>query len=143
MWANNTCSLQGRGQMNLVQDVRARSGRKGCTTTTTTTLLLDDYLPTWQEPGYLDDDDDEVNEVNDVCAGNAAANGFVGQGPPQWSFFAQTNWMTGRRVQEFDDDPTIAARLAKAKQRVAEREAERREEQKSTLGRLFTGIWGK
>merc|ERR1719162_35975 len=58
-----------------------------------------------------------------------------GGGGPQWSFFSQSNWMTGRKVQEFDDDPTIAARLAKAKRR----EEAKKEESRSRLG--FVPSW--
>lgn len=98
------------------------------------------------EPAYLDDDDDEPEGggANGFAGGPGGAPGFARPGGgaftgdpsvPQWSFFSQTNWMTGRRLQEFEDDPTIAARLAKAKQR----EEVRRNEDKSRLGRL--GAW--
>eukprot|EP00929_Paragymnodinium_shiwhaense_P068690 TRINITY_DN34594_c0_g1_i1.p1 TRINITY_DN34594_c0_g1~~TRINITY_DN34594_c0_g1_i1.p1 ORF type:complete len:439 (+),score=123.99 TRINITY_DN34594_c0_g1_i1:226-1542(+) len=66
----------------------------------------------------------------------------MGPGAPAWSFFAQTNWMTGRRVQEYDDDPTIASRLARAKQKERERKAAQANEQKNVIGRLFGGLWG-
>jgi len=62
--------------------------------------------------------------------------GSAGPGSAQWSFFAQTNWMTGRQVLEFDNDPTIAARL----QRVKARQEEKRQEEKSTLGRLTSWL---
>merc|ERR1712039_934461 len=95
------------------------------------------------EPAYLDDDeDDEVVELGAgaPCFGNPGfGNPGVGAGiggpmqsSAQWSFFSQNNWMTGRRVQEFGDDPTIAARLAAAKRR----EEERRQQNKSKLGQL-------
>uniref|UniRef100_A0A7S4Q7M2 Uncharacterized protein n=1 Tax=Alexandrium monilatum TaxID=311494 RepID=A0A7S4Q7M2_9DINO len=89
------------------------------------------------EPAYLDDDEDEV----------AAPSGAFGAGPgapvglsggSTWTFFSQTNWMTGRRLQEFGDDPTIAARLAKAKKR----EEDRREEERSRIGRISSWLLG-
>jgi hypothetical protein len=81
------------------------------------------------EPAYLDDDDDDndgVDRGNDdsrqQSGGKESNTGDAGS--QNWSFFAQTNWMTGRRMQEFDDDPTIAARLAKAKQKREEKKKE-------------------
>uniref|UniRef100_A0A7R9ZYJ6 Uncharacterized protein n=1 Tax=Pyrodinium bahamense TaxID=73915 RepID=A0A7R9ZYJ6_9DINO len=91
------------------------------------------------EPAYLDDDEDETagpagtpGMLPGVTVGDALAGG------PQWSFFSQTNWMTGRRLQEFGDDPTIAARLAKAKKR----EEEKKEEERSRIGRLSNWLMG-
>ncbi|CAK0842893.1 unnamed protein product [Prorocentrum cordatum] len=93
------------------------------------------------EPGYLDDDDED-ELVMSGSGGAAVSFGapagpspLVGGGGPQWSFFSQSNWMTGRKVQEFDDDPTIAARLAKAKRR----EEAKKEESRSRLG--FVTSW--
>mmetsp|Transcript_126421 Transcript_126421/g.236303 ORF Transcript_126421/g.236303 Transcript_126421/m.236303 type:complete len:325 (-) Transcript_126421:33-1007(-) len=85
------------------------------------------------EPAYLDDEDGAVEEITPAgMPGSSSGVGGAGGAAPQWSFFSQSNWMTGRRVQEFDEDPTIAARLAKAKKRMEER----RKEEESRLGRL-------
>lgn len=94
------------------------------------------------EPQYLDDDeDDEVVFSGDgpsagVAFGAPAFGGGFGRGVApggqQWSFFAQSNWMTGRRVQEFQDDPAIVARLAKARQK----EEELKQEEQSRLSKL-------
>eukprot|EP00927_Polykrikos_kofoidii_P077136 TRINITY_DN74110_c0_g1_i1.p1 TRINITY_DN74110_c0_g1~~TRINITY_DN74110_c0_g1_i1.p1 ORF type:complete len:384 (+),score=79.57 TRINITY_DN74110_c0_g1_i1:246-1397(+) len=105
-----------------------------------------------EEPGYLDDDEDEVIDAGIPGSGGAAGdagmaqgniNGALGGRPSglsgqQWSFFAQSNWMTGRRVQEFDDDPTIASRLRKAKQK----DSDKRQAEKSRIGRLFSSLTG-
>lgn len=55
---------------------------------------------------------------------------------PQWSFFSQGYWLTGRRAQEFEDDPTVAARLVKAKLRHEQRKLEER----SRFGRLLSAL---
>lgn len=81
------------------------------------------------EPKYLDDEDQAPQKTSDRESTEPAA---APSGPGQWSFFAHGNWMTARRVQEFGDDPTIAARLAKAKQR----EEERRQEEHTRIGML-------
>jgi len=74
-------------------------------------------------------------------AGMGGAGRGLGGVPPNWSFFSQSHWMAGRRMQQFDDDPSIGARLAKAKQR----EKEKREEEKSKLSSLtgrLSSLWG-
>lgn len=88
------------------------------------------------EPAYLDDDEDELADDAAGEPGGRPGGGLGGQ-PQQWSFFSQNNWMTGRRVQEFNDDPTIVARLAKAK----EREEERKRDEAGRIGR-FAAWWG-
>eukprot|EP00928_Gymnodinium_smaydae_P058077 TRINITY_DN41296_c0_g1_i1.p1 TRINITY_DN41296_c0_g1~~TRINITY_DN41296_c0_g1_i1.p1 ORF type:complete len:424 (-),score=112.99 TRINITY_DN41296_c0_g1_i1:132-1322(-) len=66
--------------------------------------------------------------------------GAQGLGPPeQWSFFSQSHWTIGRHIAERDDDPTIASRLARAKKR----EQERKQEEKSRVGRLFSALTGR
>lgn len=109
------------------------------------------------EPGtlsYLDEDEaedkyrqsfDDRPEQEGASSSSRAGPSRGGQGPgssgdPQvhWSFFSQVNWMDARRMQEHGDDPTIAARLAKAKKK----EEERKKEDKTRIGRLaswFTG----
>lgn len=91
------------------------------------------------EPTYLDDEDEPEQSGGPAGGFSSSAGinsaGINSAGVPQWSFFSQSNWMTGRRVQEFDDDPTIAARLARAKQRAEER----REEERSRIG--FMSRW--
>lgn len=69
--------------------------------------------------------------------GLGALGGAPGQ--PQWSFFSQNTWMTGRRVQEFQDDPAIAARLA----RVKEREDARKAEEQSRLSKITSWFAGR
>eukprot|EP00930_Biecheleria_cincta_P028488 TRINITY_DN1988_c0_g1_i1.p1 TRINITY_DN1988_c0_g1~~TRINITY_DN1988_c0_g1_i1.p1 ORF type:complete len:422 (+),score=88.70 TRINITY_DN1988_c0_g1_i1:30-1268(+) len=101
------------------------------------------------EPAYLDDEDDEVDVPRGGRSGPAAAGAGApsssssGPGPvngvPQWTFFSQNNWMNGRRVLEYDDDPSIAARLAKKKKE----EQQRKEEEKSRLGRLSSWFAGR
>lgn len=95
-------------------------------------MMLDDD---GAEPAYLDDDDEEEGgAVASPAGGGGSQNG------PQWSFFAQTNWMTGRRVLEYDDDPTIAARLAKIKRQAEEK----RKEEESRIGAVSRWLgWGK
>lgn len=90
------------------------------------------------EPAYLDDDEDEVvlgGGYNSPCG---LGGGPLGAGGAQWSFFSQSNWMTGRRLQEFGDDPTIAARLAKAKRK----EEEKKEQDKSRIGMISSWLGG-
>ncbi|CAJ1366234.1 unnamed protein product [Effrenium voratum] len=40
------------------------------------------------------------------------------------TFFSQSNWMAQRQLREFEDDPTIAARLAKKKQHEKKKQEE-------------------
>lgn len=93
-------------------------------------------------PAYLD----EQEEGHSTSAGATAWNvgspgGMPGTLQPagQFSFFSQTNWMTGRQIQEFGDDPTIAARLQRAKQREEEK---RIEEEKRSKFRLPAWLLG-
>jgi len=102
------------------------------------------------EPAYLDDDEDEDDDDASAAPGNGLAGGAgrspaasfgggtVGAVGPNWSFFSQTHWISGRKMQEYDEDPTISARLAKAKQR----EEERRREEKSRLGKVSSWLFG-
>lgn len=92
---------------------------------------------------YVDDEEDAgARAAPAPTAGSAGNSTAAGDGKGSaadqlhWSFFAQGHWMKTRLVQEYDDDPTIAARLAKAKQRD---EAKRHEEQ-SRLGRLSSWL---
>ncbi|CAK0890101.1 unnamed protein product [Prorocentrum cordatum] len=91
------------------------------------------------EPGYLDDDEEDEVVMSGSGAIGVPFGAPAGPGPlavgQQWSFFSQSNWMTGRKVQEFDDDPALAARLAKAKRR----EEAKKEESRSRLG--FVTSW--
>jgi len=96
------------------------------------TLVLDDDD---EEPAYLDDD--EGADIASPGAGGSPSKDATG---PQWSFFAQSSWMIGRRVLEFDDDPTIAARLARARQRAEEK----RNEEESRIGAVSRWLgWGR
>merc|ERR1719476_775983 len=90
------------------------------------------------EPAYLDDDEDEVVLGGDYDGPSGLGGGPLGAGGAQWSFFAQSNWMTGRRLQEFGDDPTIAARLAKAKRK----EEEKKEQDKSRISVISSWLGG-
>jgi len=75
------------------------------------------------EPTYLDD------ELNDGFDGNQSA-GYPsgapggGAGVPQWTFFSQKNWMMERRLQEYEDDPNVAARLANKKKQQQKKQKE-------------------
>jgi len=91
------------------------------------------------EPAYLDDDEDEVVLGGDYSGPDGLGGGPIGAGGAQWSFFSQNNWMTGRRLQEFGDDPTIAARLAKAKRK----EEEKKEQDKSRIGVISSWLSGQ
>lgn len=110
---------------------------------------LDEGLGDDAEPAYLDDDDDDDVPEGGGGPGPAAwgspgmgGGGGLGSGPlqggAQWSFFSQNNWMTGRRLQEFGDDPTIAARLAAAKRK----EDEQKQQQQSRLGAVTSWLTG-
>lgn len=73
-----------------------------------------------EEPTYLDDDEEEGDE-----------QGSARRVP----LFERHAWLlVGRRLQEFDDDPTLVARLRKARQKM---EKKKREEQ-SRVQRLFS-----
>lgn len=121
------------------------------------------------EPDYIDgddygvdgdDDEADVSYLNDsphaeiggapvasvgcspVLVGGGYRAGPITAGVPtlaQFSFFAQGHWVGTRQIQERDDDPSIAARLAKAKAR----EAERRQEEQTRLGRLSSWMRGR
>eukprot|EP00747_Dinoflagellata_sp_TGD_P092437 gnl/TRDRNA2_/TRDRNA2_165410_c3_seq1.p1 gnl/TRDRNA2_/TRDRNA2_165410_c3~~gnl/TRDRNA2_/TRDRNA2_165410_c3_seq1.p1 ORF type:complete len:357 (+),score=85.06 gnl/TRDRNA2_/TRDRNA2_165410_c3_seq1:63-1073(+) len=97
------------------------------------------------EPAYLDDEEDDEDAPGGATSNTTGmplgASAVPGTPHPHWSFFSQTNWMTGRRVQEFDDDPTIAARLAKAKKREEERKAEEAA-QRGRAGRFISSLFG-
>ncbi|CAE7311826.1 unnamed protein product [Symbiodinium natans] len=83
-------------------------------------------------PGYLDDELDKG-----AAERYGAEHQRQGDSMPQWTFFAQQNWMDQRRLQEYDDDPSIAARLAKKKkqqQQKREEETSRRSWFASWLG---------
>jgi len=118
----------------------------------------DDEDDLCSEPQYLDeqDDDEAFGGTGGSAFGGGSGFGSPGGGgfgggasgagdnaplPPggQYSFFAQSHWMTGRQMQEFGDDPTIAARLAKAKQR----QEAKRDEERSKLSRLTSWFSGR
>lgn len=101
-------------------------------------------------PAYLDDgDEDEIPTQSTFSSnmwGNTSTTGFqgigaspgLGMGSHHFSFFSQNTWMMSRKVQEWGDDPTIAARLAAAKQK----DEDRRQESQSKLGRLSSWLRG-
>eukprot|EP00435_Cladocopium_sp_Y103_P029633 s2083_g7.t1 len=79
------------------------------------------------DPAYLDDENELKDRVG-LDGGEPTSEGRAGAGAPgaavpQWTFFSQRNWMMERRLQEYEDDPTIASRLAnKKKQQQKKRE---------------------
>eukprot|EP00933_Yihiella_yeosuensis_P084566 TRINITY_DN99118_c0_g1_i1.p1 TRINITY_DN99118_c0_g1~~TRINITY_DN99118_c0_g1_i1.p1 ORF type:complete len:360 (+),score=81.09 TRINITY_DN99118_c0_g1_i1:117-1196(+) len=100
-----------------------------------------------EEAQYLDEEENDVSAHRaSSSVGATGSGGYPGgqassvlrPGGPQWTFFSQTTFMSGRRIQEFDDDPSIASRLAKAKRR----EEERKKEEKSKIGRLSSWLLG-
>lgn len=86
-------------------------------------------------PGYLDD------ELDQGAAERHGAERQEGElSAPHWTFFAQQSWLDQRRLQEYDDDPSISARLAKKK----EQQRQKREEEKSRIGRFASWLgWKK
>jgi hypothetical protein len=152
-----TCSssLGGGGSAAAASD-SAGGGELAHDATTPMPTYLDDDED--REPGYLDDDEDEIHrglgsdQPSQGALGGSGASGLTGMGggagyggvggpgQPQFSFFSQSNWMTSRRVAEFaGDDPSIAARLSKAKKK----QQERKQEESSRLGRLFSALSGR
>lgn len=98
-------------------------------TTSDSVAMVGETQDDEDEPSYLDDEGDE--------SGAEEITQSIGLDKErQWSFFAQDNWITYRRVQEHGEDPRIAARLAKAKQR----EEEKRKEDQSRIGRIFSAL---
>ncbi|CAE7196165.1 unnamed protein product [Symbiodinium sp. CCMP2592] len=86
-------------------------------------------------PGYLDDDLDQG-----AAERHGAERKEGERSAPQWTFFAQQTWLDQRRLQEYDDDPSISARLAKKK----EQQRQKREEEKSRIGRFASWLgWKK
>lgn len=121
------------------QTVQREEGDEGAATGDGDGAEVDDSM---EEPIYMDDYDEDFGSSSSAAPMPQSVfnveRGHFGQDLTQWSFFSQTNWMTGRRMQEFGDDPTIAARLAKAKKR----EEERKQEQQSQTGRLLSWFRG-
>lgn len=80
-----------------------------------------------EEPDYLDDSEEDelvyLDDSEEVCE-------------PQCHFFKREHWLHARRLQEHDDDPTIIARLRKARQRMEKR----RHEEEVRINRLFSVI---
>lgn len=70
------------------------------------------------EPTYLDDSEDETFE--------GAQGSSKASSTRPWSFFSQTGFLSQQRLREYEDDPTITARLRRAQLRV---ERKRQEEQ--------------
>lgn len=88
------------------------------------------------DPEYIDgeEDDEEPAQLNEKVHANA--DGAQQATGASWSFFSHSTWTTYRKTQEYHDDPRIAARLAKAKQR---REEEQRTRQ-SRFGMISTWL---
>lgn len=93
-----------------------------------------------QDPAYLDDPDPELKDRHGIDRGNASSSGYGGEfqaaGLPQWTFFSQRNWMMERRLQEYEDDPTIAARLALRKKQQKKKEEQEEAKRSGWLGLL-------
>jgi len=73
------------------------------------------------EPLYLDDDEEENEE--------GSANLL------SWDC-ARLAWSGGQRLQEFDDDPTLVARLRKARQKLEKKQSD----EQSRVQRLFSMV---
>jgi len=116
----------------------------------------DDEDDLCSEPQYLDEQDDDEAFAGAGGSAFGGGTGFGGGGgfgggaagagdnsplaaAGAYSFFAQSHWTAGRKMQEFGDDPTIAARLAKAKQR----QEVKRLEESSKLSRLTSWFSGR
>merc|ERR1719498_1163007 len=75
------------------------------------------------EPGYIDDSEDEADEK---AKSSLPSKSHLGK---TWSFFSPLGFISAQRLQEYEsvhDDPTLVARLHRAKLRLEKR---RREEQ--------------
>eukprot|EP00930_Biecheleria_cincta_P056404 TRINITY_DN42539_c0_g1_i1.p1 TRINITY_DN42539_c0_g1~~TRINITY_DN42539_c0_g1_i1.p1 ORF type:complete len:327 (-),score=51.33 TRINITY_DN42539_c0_g1_i1:90-1070(-) len=87
---------------------------------------LDDSLPdsmensSDEEPAYLDDEEDGDEEGSAKLISCDLARRHA--------------WLAGERLQEFDDDPTLVARLRKARQKLEKK----RSEEHSRVQRLFS-----
>eukprot|EP00747_Dinoflagellata_sp_TGD_P189302 gnl/TRDRNA2_/TRDRNA2_49468_c0_seq1.p1 gnl/TRDRNA2_/TRDRNA2_49468_c0~~gnl/TRDRNA2_/TRDRNA2_49468_c0_seq1.p1 ORF type:complete len:342 (+),score=77.63 gnl/TRDRNA2_/TRDRNA2_49468_c0_seq1:37-1026(+) len=90
------------------------------------------------EPAYLDDSDDELQSCEDSIPylDDDEEEGCDEGELAQWSFFGHAPWLSSRRLQEFEEDPSIVARLRKARQRLEKR----KHEEKSRISRLFSVI---
>ncbi|CAE7384575.1 unnamed protein product [Symbiodinium pilosum] len=85
-------------------------------------------------PAYLDD------ELDQGAAERLGAE-HLQQGDsslPQWTFFSQQSWLDQRKLQEYEDDPSIAARLAKKKQQ----QQQKHEEETSRISRFTSWLVG-
>jgi len=83
-----------------------------------------------EEPQYLDESEDEVAEVPQRLSSGCHVKMAL---PPTW-FFLPSNWWTGRKIKEYDFDPTLAARLRRAQLR----KQERQQEEQMRLGRVLS-----
>jgi hypothetical protein len=85
-----------------------------------------------EEPQYLDESEEEVAEV-----AQRLSSGYPSIIPRStWSFFSQDMWKIHRRIQEYDSDPTLAARL----QRAQLRRQKRQQEEQMRLGRVLSAM---
>jgi len=73
-----------------------------------------------QPAGYLDDMPCEGQGLSE----QPPTQGQGEKAVPHWSFFSQQSWIDARRMQEWEDDPTIAARLAKKKMEMQKKREE-------------------
>jgi len=85
------------------------------------------------EPAYLDDSEDEAAEVGPDSSQASSLSARLGT---SWSFFSHTGFFTGHRLQEYEDDPRIIARLRRANLRLERR----RNEDQMRLRRVLSVI---
>lgn len=89
-------------------------------------------LESSEEPGYIDDSDDDPLYLDDeeiTCNDRerlSSQNSAWAAKP--WSFFDKSNFIRShwfvQRLQEYEEDPSLVARLRKAQQRMEERKRE-------------------
>lgn len=80
------------------------------------------------EPAYLDDDEDELVYLDD----EEDTDGKAWELKP-WSFFNTSGWFA-QRLQEYEEDPTLVARLRKAQERMERRKREEKARVSRVLG---------
>lgn len=87
------------------------------------------------EPLYLDDSDEE--ETTDIGqSASHASTSLSTRLATSWSFFSHTGFFSAQRLNEYEDDPTLVARLNRAHLRLERR----RKEEQMRLSRVLSVI---